>query len=150
MDVARITDSLRVGLMKPQAAGLSDREISGVATYVNSLALAPSAPASVPAQPEKISITGRALYVRNCITCHMPDGSSVAAGFPALRGSVVVRGEPSALIRAVLSGPTPAGASHAFGDTLSGAEAADLLAYVRQAFGGGATAIQPGDFPNSP
>jgi mono/diheme cytochrome c family protein len=124
--------------MKPQATGLTDKQIGAVAVYLNSLGL--TAGASMPAAAD-ISVAGRALYVRNCITCHMPDGSGVPSLQPALLGNAVVRGEPAPLIRAVLRGPPLAGSSHAYRSMLSDLEAADLLTYVRQALAPGAAAI---------
>jgi mono/diheme cytochrome c family protein len=138
LEVVRIAEALRNGVMKPQATGLTDKQIGAVAVYLNSLGL--TAGASMPAAAD-ISVAGRALYVRNCITCHMPDGSGVPSLQPALLGNAVVRGEPAPLIRAVLRGPPLAGSSHAYRSMLSDLEAADLLTYVRQALAPGAAAI---------
>ncbi|MBC8094338.1 MAG: c-type cytochrome, partial [Akkermansiaceae bacterium] len=145
LDVGRIGDAMRIGLMKPQATGLTESQISDLATYVNSLGPAVKEPAPPPV--EKISLTGRALYVRHCISCHMPDGSGVPSLQPALRDdNKIVRGAAAELIRAVLHGPNPsAGTSHAYAPVLSDGEAADLLTYVRQAFGSGAAAVHTTD-----
>jgi len=141
LDVGRIGDAMRIGLMKPQSTGLTESQINDLATYVNSLGQ--TVKESVPAPPpQEISVTGRALYVRHCITCHMPDGSGVPSLQPALLGNKIVRDEPAALIRAVLHGPAP---SHTFAPALSDAETADLLTCVRQAFGGGASAVKTKD-----
>ena len=140
LDVGRIGDTLRVGLMKPQAAGLTDEQVGDVAIYVNSLGQTVKETPSPSVR--NISVSGRALYVRHCITCHMPDGSGVRPLQPALQGNKIVSGEPAALLRAVLHGPAP---SHAFVRVLSAEEAADLLTYVRGEFGSNSSAIQEKD-----
>ncbi len=137
LDVGRIGDAMRIGLMKPQAAGLTEAQVSDLAVYVNSLG--PPLDETPPAPAEDLSITGRALYVRHCITCHMPDGSGVPALQPALMENKTVSGEPAALIHAVLHGAAPA---HALAPVLSDTEAADLLTYIRQEFGPDASAVQ--------
>jgi len=137
LDVGRIGDTMRIGLMKPQATGLTESQINELATYVNSLGQTVKESAPAP-PPQEISLAGRGLYVRHCITCHMPDGSGVPSVQPSLLGNKVVLGEPASLIRAVLHGPVP---SHGYAPVLSDAETADLLTYVRQAFGGGQVAV---------
>jgi mono/diheme cytochrome c family protein len=140
LDVGRIGDAMRIGLMKPQATGLAEEQIGDLAFYVNSLG--ESMNETPPAPVANISVTGRALYVRHCITCHMPDGSGVPSLQPALLDNKIVTGEPGGLIRTVLHGPGP---SHAFAPVLSDAEAGDLLTYIRQAFGSNASSVQAKD-----
>jgi mono/diheme cytochrome c family protein len=142
LEPARIFDVVRNGVMKPQGTGLSDGEVRAVAAYLSSLA--PTAKKRDAVATPTVNVTGRALYVRHCILCHMPDGSGVPALQPALRDNPLVRGEAAALVRTILSGPAASAAggraavtpaAHAYGPRLSDEEAASLVTYVRQAFG---------------
>lgn len=145
LDSGRIVETLRTGVMKPQSVGLTDPEFTAIAEYLGSLPVSPT-----PGEPEpesRLSISGRALYIRHCILCHMPDGSGVPSLQPALRNNAVVGGDPAKLIRVVLDGRPKPGEDtvHAFGPALSDIEAAALLNYVRQAFGLGGPDVQAGD-----
>jgi mono/diheme cytochrome c family protein len=135
LDSVKVVETLRNGIMKPQATGLTERDFGAIAAYLGSLPLTTATPDPEPAQ--RVSVSGRALYVRHCILCHMPNGSGVPSLQPALRDNAVVRGDPAALVRAVLRGSdkSGSGATHNFSSALSDPEAAALLTYVRQAFG---------------
>ncbi|MDP2137630.1 MAG: c-type cytochrome, partial [Candidatus Didemnitutus sp.] len=94
--------------------------------------------------------TGRQLYTQFCAACHMPDGSGVPGLQPALIDNALVAGEPATLIRAILHGPAavlPANRPQYSnvmppnGELLNDDEAADLVTYLRQAFGGNANAV---------
>jgi glucose/arabinose dehydrogenase len=94
-------------------------------------------------------LPGRALYNQICAVCHMPDGSGSGQMQPPLMGSPVVAGDPAQLIAVVLRGPAevlpkdrpkfenvmPAFAFMADHDI------AELLTYVRAAFGKNAPAV---------
>jgi mono/diheme cytochrome c family protein len=78
----RIVNALRHGVMKIQATGLSDDEIGAVADYLGSVR---ASVIDAMDAPRDINVTGRALYVQHCITCHMPDGSGIPGLQPSLR-----------------------------------------------------------------
>lgn len=92
---------------------------------------------------------GRALYNQACASCHMPDGSGVAEQQPALAGSAVVAGPPARLIRLLLHGAAAAlpGKRQKYWsqmptfETLTDAQIADVLTYVRTSFGNKASAV---------
>lgn len=77
-----------------------------------------------------------------CAACHMDDGSGVSGLQPALRGSDILAGDPTKLIRVVLNGPAaelPADRAHysnvmpAF-NFLSDDDLAALLTHARENF----------------
>jgi mono/diheme cytochrome c family protein/glucose/arabinose dehydrogenase len=88
---------------------------------------------------------GRALYTEFCSLCHQPDGRGLRGAYPPLAGSSWVAGDPRRPILIALhglSGPIEVdgveyeGAMAPLGPLLDDRELADLLTYVRQAFGG--------------
>ena len=92
---------------------------------------------------------GKVVFEQICATCHMVDGSGAGQMQPALVGSGVVKGDPTQIIRVVLNSPAavlPAdrpkyvNVMPAF-STLSNEQIADVLTYVRQYFGNGASKI---------
>ena len=93
---------------------------------------------------------GAKLYQQMCATCHMPDGSGVSGMQPSLVGSVVVTGDPRTLIRSVLHGPSavlPANRPKftnlmpPFAAVMNDADIAEVLTFVRKAFGNGASPV---------
>ena len=75
----------------------------------------------------------------------MADGSGVPNLQPAVRGSAVVTGDPAILARTILAGPAVvlpadrpkfANMMPAFGGILNDRQTADLVNYLREAFGG--------------
>jgi uncharacterized protein len=85
---------------------------------------------------------GLAVYNRTCIACHGPEGKGVPLAFPSLDGSERLNGDPSVPIRIVLhglQGPLTSG-GQSFNNimaplgSLSDAEVADVLTYVRQSW----------------
>jgi mono/diheme cytochrome c family protein len=100
--------------------------------------------------PERFA-AGAKTYTNTCAPCHMVDGSGVPNIQPALDGDAVVGGDPNILIRVLLEGPAkvlPADRP-VFANTmppffqLSDQEIADVLTYIRQQYGGRASAIEP-------
>ena len=114
------------------------------AAYVRGRAAAVSAPAA----------PGKAIYDGLCLACHQPDGRGLPGIYPPLAGSEWVAGEARPLMRIVLhglSGPLSVN-GQAFGVLnplpmppmgLSDQQLADVLSYVRGAFGNQAGAVTP-------
>ena len=114
----------------------------------SSLSKTESKPVAIksPAAPKakaKSSDAGALVYNNYCASCHKADGTGVPGSFPPLKGTSYVRGNKGDLVRLVLqglSGPiTVEGIkydmempSFAF---LSDQEVADVVQYVRSAFG---------------
>ncbi len=102
-------------------------------------------------------MAGKKIYEREgyCITCHQESGSGLAAsGFPPLRGIDWVVGNEDRLVKLTLNGLygpiSVMGKDYpgqvpmmAFGDLLTDQEIAQVLTYVRNAFGNKASMITP-------
>ncbi len=110
-----------------------------------------SVAAKTPVAPTTVISPGRTVFEQICAACHMVDGSGAGQMQPALVGSALVKGDVTQLIRVVLSGPAavlPAdrpkygNVMPAF-SVLSDQQIADVLTYIRQNFGGGASAVTP-------
>jgi len=98
-----------------------------------------------------IKSPGRTIYEQICAACHMADGSGAGQMQPALAGSAVVQGDPAQIIRVVLNGPAavlPADRPKFQNvmpalSMLTDEQIANVLTYVRQNFGRGASAVTP-------
>ena len=88
---------------------------------------------------------GKAIYGRICAACHLGSGKGVPANnIPPLAGSALAQGDASAPIKIVLhglrgpierNGVQINGQMAAWKDQMSDQEIADVLTYVRSAFG---------------
>lgn len=97
--------------------------------------------------------SGRSVFSRTCQTCHQASGLGLPGAFPPLANSPIAQGDKDRLIRLVLhglQGPiTVEGKS--FNNvmppwkTLSDAEIAAVLTYVRSNFGNTASAVTPAE-----
>jgi mono/diheme cytochrome c family protein len=108
-----------------------------------------ASPAPAPAAP----LTGEQLYARNCLACHQADGYGVPNMQPAITDGTWVKGEVQPLALFVLTGGFNSAerkdsASHnvmpAFRQ-LPDQELAAILTFIRQKFGGGASAVTAAD-----
>lgn len=95
-------------------------------------------------------LTGAALYQDNCAACHMENGQGLPNVFPSLKGSSLVQAKkPDAVMHLVLKGgkrpDTPQRpaqfAMPSFDSKLNDAQIADLVTYVRNAWGNSAAAV---------
>ena len=102
---------------------------------------AAAAPARKFAVDAAVHERGAAVYARTCIACHGVDGRGAPMVFPHLDGSSWLTGDPELPIKIVLHGlfgpVTVEGKQFMnvmapLGPTLSDAEIADVLTYVRQ------------------
>ncbi len=93
---------------------------------------------------------GGKLYQTNCSSCHQATGAGVEQTFPPLAGNPAVTGDPKRLIHAVkfgMSGKLTAmgqnynGMMPNWGQSLSNADIAEVLTYVRSSWGNKASAI---------
>jgi len=96
---------------------------------------------------------GQQAYARHCLTCHQADGYGVPNLQPAITGGSWVQGEVQALALFVLTGGFNSaerkdGESHnvmpAFRH-LADEELAQILTYIRQQFGKGASPVSAAD-----
>ncbi len=121
---------------------LSDADLAAIASYLQSLPT-PAEPAP-PIASNEPSRRSAALYQDHCSVCHGERGEGVAGAYPALAGSRAVTMRSTAnLVHIVLEGgfpPSTAGNPRPFGMppfaiVLSDADVAELLTYVRSAWG---------------
>ncbi|HJW07448.1 MAG TPA: cytochrome c [Rhodanobacter sp.] len=135
---------------------MSDADLQAVATYLQSLP--PRAqPASVPFAQAASHEHGGQLYAQRCADCHGKDGRGVAGVYPPLDGNTSVT-EPTGInaIRSVLLGgfaPATAGnpqpySMPPFAQSLSDADVAAVVGYIRQSWSNRAAAVQPADVGN--
>jgi mono/diheme cytochrome c family protein len=107
---------------------------------------APAASATVAAPAEA---PGKRLYARHCLSCHQADGGGVPNMQPAIAGGSWVKGDPGALALFVMTGGfDSAQRKDSAVDNvmppfaqLPDEELAAILTYIRQKFGGGASAV---------
>lgn len=96
---------------------------------------------------------GANLYIKYCLSCHQKDGSGVPNMYPPIENSDWVNGDKNKLIKVLLNGLE--GEIEVNGDqynqvmpkqnTLTDAQIALLLTYIRQNFGNKASAVDPAD-----
>ncbi len=111
---------------------------------------AAAAPAAA-AAPGAAAVDGRTVFMRTCVTCHQATGAGIQGSFPPLVENPVVVGDKGLLIRLVLhglSGPVtvkgqPYNNVMPPWKSLSDAEMAAVLTYVRSNFGNTADAVTP-------
>ena len=94
---------------------------------------------------------GKAIYEKNCSSCHQPDGKGTPGAFPPLAGNKdITAKDPKAIIKIVLNGlSTPktiegkqyGGGMPPWKGTLSDADIAAVLTYVRSSWGNKAPAV---------
>jgi mono/diheme cytochrome c family protein len=75
---------------------------------------------------------GKTEFEKNCAACHQVTGKGIKGAFPALAGSVVAQGPETGVIELVLKGR---GGMPSFAPALEDSTLADILTYVRQAWG---------------
>jgi mono/diheme cytochrome c family protein len=143
----------------------SDADLRAIAHYLKSLPpRQPSGTFAPATQPARASTNGNhvadpqslgyVVYQSFCAKCHGDDGKGVPAAFPALAGNPsVLAKDTTSLIRLIVEGgnspATPSGPPRqqmpAFGGTLSNAQLADALTYIRSAWGNSAQPISGND-----
>ena len=110
-----------------------------------SLTTAALANAQVPAPDSRPP--GQRLYGVHCLSCHQADGGGVPNMQPAIAGGTWVKGDARALALFVMTGGFDS-ASRKDSDVgnvmppfrqLADADLAEILTYIRQKFGGGAS-----------
>jgi len=96
---------------------------------------------------------GQRLYARHCLSCHQVDGRGVPNMQPAIAGGTWVKGDARALALFVMSGGFGS-AERKDSDNgnvmpefrqLPDAELAEILSYIREKFGAGASPVSAAD-----
>ena len=93
---------------------------------------------------------GGKLYAQNCASCHQPNGQGELGRFPPLAANPTVTGDPSVVIHIVkyglngkvsIKGTDYNGMMPAWEQSLSDADIASIVTYVRSAWGNQASAV---------
>ncbi|CAN5674646.1 cytochrome c [soil metagenome] len=167
-DVQQIVDLLKTGVsakasvsgpMTEVVAGstqyLTDADLRAMATFLKALPQTEQRRTD-PAPPvATVSVErGAKLYADQCAQCHGDQGEGAAGAYPALAGNRAVLIDPPAnLVHMVLEGgfppatagnPRPYGMPP-FGTTLNNEDIANLLSYIRSAWGNQGGAVSPVD-----
>lgn len=98
---------------------------------------------AVAVQPAAAQLTAEQLYNDNCSACHQKAGQGIPGAFPPLKTDKVALGDPEAAAFLLLAGR---GGMPAFKDSLSDAELASIMTYVRTAWGNKAKPVPPAVF----
>jgi mono/diheme cytochrome c family protein len=98
--------------------------------------------AALSAGDQKRFTAGQEIYRNVCEGCHGADGREQPGATPNIAGAPGVIGNPGVPIRVLLHGKEgPVGLMPAHGEILSDAQVADVLTYVRRAWGQTASPI---------
>jgi mono/diheme cytochrome c family protein len=130
---------------------LNDSDLRAIATYLKDMPARGTDDNHKQAKADDQVMThGAGLYLDNCAGCHMSNGRGQAGVFPSLAGSSAIQaGKADTLVHMVLAGdkkpatsakPT-ALAMPSFEDKLNNQEIADLVTYVRNAWGNSAAPV---------
>ena len=110
--------------------------------------MAPAAAALSAADQKKFAAGGE-IYKNLCEGCHGADGREQPGSTPTIAGSPNVVGATGIPIRVLLHGKEgPVGLMPAHGDTLSDADIAAVLTYIRRAWGQTAAPIDAAEVQN--
>jgi mono/diheme cytochrome c family protein len=132
----------------------TDADLEAVAFYLKQGRNADAKPPAPISDKDKRMVAGREIYDDRCAACHVRSGEGIAALFPKLSEAALVNNaDATTLIRVVLAG-SGAGATAAaptgptmpaFAWNMSDADVANVLTYIRNAWGNAAPAVAPGD-----
>ncbi len=127
----------------------TDADLEAVAVYLKSLPPRHDE-AKVAAIDRRALERGQGIFTDQCAACHMHDGGGIPDVFPPLMGSSAIQArETATVIRVVLEGasvPASPGqrsylAMPAFGRKLDNQEVADVVSYIRNAWGNRASVV---------
>lgn len=132
---------------------LSDADLSAMAAYLRSLALAEqagnAAAAAPPAPPAQLAL-GERVYQQQCVDCHGERGEGAVRAYPPLAGNrAVTLARADNAVQAILNGgfaPATAGHPQPFGmppfrTLLSDEDIAAVASFIRQSWGNQASAV---------
>ena len=91
---------------------------------------------------------GESVYLKNCASCHLPNGQGLPPAFPGLVGSAIALGPVADHLDMVVNGK-PGTAMAAYGGQLSEVDMAAVVTYERNAWGNNVgDLVQPIDVAN--
>jgi len=136
---------------------MSDSDINAIAAYLKSVPAASAQQAvayddgtTATLRDRPTALPGGALYAGACASCHGLDAKGFTPYMPALIGNpVVLDHDPSSLINLMLNGSIPLVARDTpdayrmpqFRQQLSDQDIADVVTFIRNGWGNGATAV---------
>ena len=133
----------------------SDADLTAMASYLKALPQVAATPpeAAAPARTSGgLAVAGRQLYQDHCASCHGEQGQGQPGAYPPLAGNrAVTMARTENLLQMLLYGgfgPATAGHPRPFGmppftQTLSDADIAALLSYIRTSWGNQAAEVSP-------
>ncbi len=110
--------------------------------------------AATSAAPAAANAAGASVYNTNCASCHQATGEGVAGAFPPLAGNPTVMGPKAKVIHIVkyglqgaivVKGKSYNGMMPPWGTTLSNADIAAVISYVRSSWGNSASPVTVAD-----
>ncbi|MGR4863953.1 c-type cytochrome [Caulobacter sp. LARHSG274] len=127
-------------------AKMADADLAAIAVYLKTLPPAPDRPATPRAA---VLDEGRTVWLNTCAACHGAQAQGAPGLAPALGGSSLIdQDQATSLLHVVLNGTRSAPADlpmPAFRDRLDDRQIAALVTYVRQVWGGRASAVGAGE-----
>ncbi len=132
-------------------------EATAAASAQASAAASPEASASAAAQVAQngaAAADGGKVYQTNCSSCHQATGEGLVGSFPPLAGNPVVTGDATNVIHILkyglngkiqVAGHTYNGMMPAWGQSLSNADIAAVITYIRSSWGNKASAVTEAD-----
>lgn len=130
-----ITDSL---------SHMSDADLGAMAAYLQSTSATQSVSSEQSSSGTATPVVAADAYLSYCASCHQRDGKGIPGAIPGLAGNGSVKAKgPENVIEAVLGGVTASNGlapMPALGQTMSDAEVAEAVNYVRSNWGNNAPA----------
>ena len=118
---------------------LNDADLHAIAAYLKSTPPEASYSATQRSAYTGPQPEGRDVYLNNCVSCHQRDGRGLKGSIASLAGNgTVLAGGPQDVIRVVLGGLPAKGTDApmpAAGEGMTDRQVADVVNYVRQAWG---------------
>lgn len=148
-DRALLVKVLAVSALILVAACNGGAKKSTTATATAAVATMAASTAPVAAQPANAS-GGKSIFKANCLSCHGANGKGMPGMFPPLVGNPAVLGNATKVIhvvkyglqgKVVVAGSTYNGVMPPWNGTLSDANIASVISYVRSAWGNTASAV---------
>jgi mono/diheme cytochrome c family protein len=128
---------------------MSDADVRAIAVYLKDIS--PGVPEPVVTPPSQAQMAnGEKLYRGSCVGCHELDGSGAPRIYPPLPGNANLQSEdPASAIKIVLVGAETittarapnTGSMPPYANKMSDQEVADVVTYVRNAWGNAAPAV---------
>ena len=141
-----------IDVVRFSTSKMNNADLNAIATYLKSLPAGP-VPQPAPKPDATVMAAGKAVYDKNCATCHQMDGAGIPMTYPALAANanmgaafsgglahVVLTGSKTATAMPLSDDPMPA-----FAAKLNDAQIANVLTYARNSWGNSAPAVDAKD-----